>query len=112
MVGMSLFLCSVLVVVGTLQHSLYPSYQAIQCCISSAAQLLPILLKCTLLHQFGGAMRVKHFQEALEPMRLILQEQPFLGGASPNFADLAVGGNFAVHLSLPIVSVRQEFLLQ
>lgn len=57
-------------------------------------------------------MKVKHFQDALEPMRLILQEQPFLGGASPNFADLAVAGNFAVHPSLPLVSTIIDLLLQ
>ena len=29
-------------------------------------------------------------------MRIILEEQPYLGGTDPNFADLAVAGNFAV----------------
>ena len=49
-----------------------------------------------MLYQFGGPSKVKHFQGALEPMRCILREQPFLGGSTPNFADLAVAGHFAV----------------
>ena len=39
---------------------------------------------------------MKQLQNSLEPMRLILREQPFLGGKNPNFADLAVAGYFAV----------------
>ncbi|KAL3148037.1 hypothetical protein ABBQ38_014327 [Trebouxia sp. C0009 RCD-2024] len=47
------------------------------------------------LEKFGGSAKVKHLQGALEPMRRILEEQPFLGGSTPNFADLAVAGHFA-----------------
>lgn len=50
-----------------------------------------------MLYQFGGSAKVKHLQGALEPMRRILEEQPFLGGSTPNFADLAVAGHFAVN---------------
>lgn len=41
-------------------------------------------------------MQVKQLRKYLEPMRLILTEQPFLGGTTPNFADLAAAGYFAV----------------
>ncbi len=46
--------------------------------------------------QFAGGKQVPELQKALKPMQIILQEQPFLGGTEPNFADLAVAGNFAV----------------
>lgn len=49
-----------------------------------------------MLCQFGGRLQVKQLQNTLEPMRLILKEQPFLGGTTPNFADLAIAGCFAV----------------
>lgn len=42
---------------------------------------------------------MNQLQYTLEPMRLILKEQPFLGGTTPNFADLAVAGCFAVCVS-------------
>ena len=35
-------------------------------------------------------------QKVLEPMRVTIQDQPFLGGEEPNFADFAVAGAFAV----------------
>lgn len=41
-------------------------------------------------------MQVKQLRKSLEPMRLILTEQSFLGGTTPNFADLAAAGYFAV----------------
>ena len=46
--------------------------------------------------QFAGGKHIPELQKALKPMQIILQEQPFLGGTEPNFADLAVAGNFAV----------------
>ena len=46
--------------------------------------------------QFAGGKQVPELQKALKPMQITLQEQPFLGGLEPNFADLAVAGNFAV----------------
>lgn len=49
-----------------------------------------------MMFQFGGRLQVKQLQTNLEPMRLIVKEQPFLGGTVPNFADLAVAGCFAV----------------
>ena len=58
--------------------------------------LLFCLTKHKMLCQFGGRLQVKQLQKSLEPMRLILKEQPFLGGTTPNFADLAVAGCFAV----------------
>jgi len=36
------------------------------------------------------------FQKSLEPMRLLLSDQPFFGGSEPKYADLAVAGAFAV----------------
>lgn len=41
-------------------------------------------------------MQVKQLRKNLQPMRLILTDQPFLGGTTPNFADLAAAGYFAV----------------
>ncbi|MCQ4158449.1 glutathione S-transferase family protein [Roseomonas sp. GC11] len=38
--------------------------------------------------------RVGAFRAALLPMRLVLKGQPFLGGATPDYADYAVFGNF------------------
>ena len=37
-----------------------------------------------------------HLKSVLEPMRLTLQGQDFLGGSSPSYADLAAAGAFAV----------------
>jgi glutathione S-transferase len=37
---------------------------------------------------------VTGFRRALEPMRITLRAQPFLGGASPNYADYIVFGAF------------------
>ena len=53
-------------------------------------------MQCARLLQFAGRAYVPQFQQALKPMQIILEEQPFLGGTEPNFADLAVAGNFAV----------------
>ena len=39
-------------------------------------------------------------QKVLGPMRVTIQDQSFLGGEEPNFADFAVAGAFAVRLSL------------
>lgn len=58
--------------------------------------LLFCLTKHKRLRQFGGRLQVKQLQKSLEPMRLILKEQPCLGGKTLNFADLAVAGHFAV----------------
>ena len=52
----------------------------------------------------GAAHYVTALQSALEPMRRMLQDgdsmeaQPFLGGLEPNYADLAIAGNFLVKL--------------
>lgn len=37
-------------------------------------------------------------RKALQPLRVTLEDQPFLGGTEPNFADLAIAGAFAVSL--------------
>jgi glutathione S-transferase len=37
---------------------------------------------------------VESFRKGLDPMRLTLKTQPFLGGASPNYADYIVFGGF------------------
>lgn len=37
-----------------------------------------------------------HLKSVLEPMRLTLQGQDFLGGSSPSYADCAAAGAFAV----------------
>src|SRR5664279_3963077 len=42
----------------------------------------------------GRAQSVEAFRRALEPMRLTLKTQPFLGGAVPNYADYIVFGPF------------------
>ena len=38
--------------------------------------------------------RVAAFRKSLDPMRLTLKTQPFLGGAAPNYADYIVFGGF------------------
>lgn len=39
-------------------------------------------------------VKVKGFRRSLDPMRLTLRSQPFLGGAAPNYADYIVFGGF------------------
>lgn len=56
--------------------------------------------------QYGDGAASAHqlacFQQALEPMRRMLQDgdgmaaQLFLGGKEPNYADLAIADNFLV----------------
>ncbi|DBA82681.1 hypothetical protein WJX77_010466 [Trebouxia sp. C0004] len=44
----------------------------------------------------GGSERhLSHLNDVLEPMRLTLQAQHYLGGSSPSYADFAVAGAFA-----------------
>lgn len=38
--------------------------------------------------------RVADFRKALDPLRLTLRAQPFLGGSAPNYADYSVFGGF------------------
>jgi glutathione S-transferase len=38
--------------------------------------------------------RVENFRKTLDPMRLTLKSQPFLGGSAPNYADHIVFGGF------------------
>lgn len=38
--------------------------------------------------------RVEDFRKSLDPLRLTLRSQPFIGGAAPNYADYAVFGGF------------------
>jgi len=38
------------------------------------------------------------FRSALEPMRQTLKHSKFLGGNKLNYADIAVAGNFLVHI--------------
>jgi glutathione S-transferase len=42
----------------------------------------------------GRDKTVESFRKALEPMRLTLKTQPYLGGAAPNYADYIVFGGF------------------
>lgn len=42
----------------------------------------------------GREQRVAEFRRALYPLRNLLQEQPFLGGAAPDYADYTVFGAF------------------
>ena len=39
---------------------------------------------------------LSHLNGVLEPMRLTLQAQDYLGGSSPSYADFAAAGAFAV----------------
>jgi glutathione S-transferase len=39
-------------------------------------------------------VKVAGFRKSLDPMRLTLRSQPFLGGAAPNYADYIVFGGF------------------
>ncbi len=52
----------------------------------------------------SSQQQLKTCQQALEPMRLLLSDQPFFGGSEPSFADFAVAGNFAVgFLAAPLI---------
>jgi glutathione S-transferase len=42
----------------------------------------------------GRDAAVVGFRKSLEPMRLALKSQPFLGGTAPNYADYIVFGGF------------------
>jgi glutathione S-transferase len=42
----------------------------------------------------GREQAVSGFRKTLEPMRLTLKTQPFLGGAAPNYADYIMFGGF------------------
>ncbi|PHK96535.1 glutathione S-transferase [Pseudoroseomonas rhizosphaerae] len=42
----------------------------------------------------GRESRLPEFRTALQPMRVLLWENPFLGGGSPDYADYAVFGGF------------------
>jgi len=42
----------------------------------------------------GRDQSVEGFRRALDPMRLTLKTQPYLGGAAPNYADYIVFGAF------------------
>jgi glutathione S-transferase len=42
----------------------------------------------------GRDKAVESFRRALDPMRLTLKTQPYLGGAAPNYADYIVFGGF------------------
>jgi glutathione S-transferase len=42
----------------------------------------------------GRDKSVEGFRRALEPMRLTLRTQPYLGGHAPNYADYIVFGGF------------------
>ncbi len=44
----------------------------------------------------SSQQQLKSFQQALEPMRLLLSDQHFFGGSEPSYADFAVAGGFAV----------------
>ena len=51
----------------------------------------------------SSQQQLKTFQQALEPMRLLLSDQPFFGGSEPSYADFAVAGGFAVRfLAAPL----------
>ncbi len=47
----------------------------------------------------GSEGHLSHLNGVLEPMRLTLQAQDYLGGSSPSYADFAVAGAFAVCIS-------------
>jgi glutathione S-transferase len=42
----------------------------------------------------GRDKGIEGFRKSLDPMRLTLRSQPFIGGASPNYADYIVFGGF------------------
>jgi glutathione S-transferase len=42
----------------------------------------------------GRDKSVEGFRRSLDPMRLTLKTQPYLGGAAPNYADYIVFGAF------------------
>jgi len=44
----------------------------------------------------ASEQHLSHLNGVLEPMRLTLQTQDYLGGSSPTYADFAAAGAFAV----------------
>ena len=47
----------------------------------------------------GSEANLNALRKALQPLRVTLEDQPFLGGSEANYADLAVAGAFAVSLA-------------
>jgi len=51
--------------------------------------------------------KVEAFRKEMEPLRQTLKTNQFLGGSKPNYADIAVAGNFLVRRRLwPFVLCR------
>ena len=46
------------------------------------------------------AAQVQQLRKDLEPLRQTLKTNQFLGGSQPNYADIAVAGNFLVRLKI------------
>ena len=56
--------------------------------------------------------KVEAFRKEMEPLRQTLKTNRFLGGSKPNYADIAVAGNFLVRRwSWPFVLLRLSWAL-
>jgi len=56
--------------------------------------------------------KVEAFRKEMEPLRQTLKTNQFLGGSKPNYADIAVAGNFLVRRWLwPFVLLRLSWTL-
>ncbi len=51
----------------------------------------------------ASEQHLSHLNGVLEPMRLTLQTQDYLGGSSPTYADFAAAGAFAVCMNAPVL---------
>ncbi len=54
---------------------------------------------CCLQFSADKPAKLAAFQSALEPLRQTLKQSKFLGGDRLNYADIAIAGNFLVHIS-------------
>ncbi len=53
---------------------------------------------CCLQFSADTPAKLAAFRSALEPLRQTLKQSKFLGGNKLNYADIAVAGNFLVHI--------------
>ncbi len=53
---------------------------------------------CCLQFSADKPAKLAAFRSALEPLRQTLKHSKFLGGNKLNYADIAVAGNFLVHI--------------
>ena len=62
------------------------------------AALCTVLASAALWQAQHTPAKLAAFRSALEPLRQTLKQSKFLGGNKLNYADIAVAGNFLVHI--------------